>query len=135
MKEIPWKTLTILVVDDEPAQLRLYTHAVKMLGVKRIVTAEDGADALAKVNLLNGNVDVVITDVDMPTMNGIEFVKELRAHSDLRTSKIPVLVITNHRESTVVTQAAELAIQGFLIKPITEAMLKLRIAKALTRRG
>jgi len=135
MEEIPWKSLTVLVVDDEPAQLRLYVHAIKMLGVKRIATAQDGADALAKVNLLNGNVDVVITDVDMPTLDGIELVKTLRAHSDPKTSKIPVLVITNHRESEVVKEAAKLDIQGFLVKPITEATLKLRIAKALIRRG
>jgi len=133
MVEIPWKSLTVLVADDEPAQLRLYAHAVKLLGVKKVLTAADGADALSQINMMNGRVHIVITDVDMPTVNGLEFVKKLRAHPDSKTAAIPVIVVTSHRDSAIVREAATLGIQGFLAKPISEAMLKSRMTKALQR--
>ncbi|MES9959561.1 MAG: response regulator [Sedimenticola sp.] len=104
-------------MDDEPFIRRVTVQVLKPLGISGVLEAENGADA--KNILAQNDVDVLITDIQMPRMNGLELVKQIRlgktgAKPDLRT-----IVVTSFSTMEVVTASLALDVNGFLVKPIS----------------
>ncbi len=109
----------ILIVDDVLVmRLRLRTQ-LEDSGFM-VFEAEDGEKALAFLEY-NPDIHLIITDVSMPVMDGIEFIRRLRKSSEY--SAIPVIVCTAKGEFSVVRQAKQLGVQGFLVKPIAKPTL------------
>ncbi len=131
MATIDWKSLNILIVDDDKAQRRLQELILNQMGVQKVRPAKNGLSAL--IELASGEMlfDLVISDLDMPTMNGFDFVEKLRNGPDNINSNIPVIIATSHREHDNVQKALKLGVQGFLAKPINEAKLRMAITRAL----
>ena len=112
--------LTLLVVEDDEIHAMNVERAFRRsTAVARVVTARDGVEAL---DLLRGGEaatddTLVLLDINMPRMNGIEFLREVRADPALRS--LPVVVLTTSDDERDKVDAYELNVAGYLLKPVT----------------
>jgi two-component system, chemotaxis family, chemotaxis protein CheY len=111
--------LKILVVDDSPTTRRFIKTTLIALGYHDISEADDGVEAL-KI-LKSTHLDMVITDWNMPNMNGIELSGQIRNDSTL--SDIPIVMVTTKSEKEDIKKAAKLKINGYIVKPFNAAGL------------
>jgi EAL domain-containing protein (putative c-di-GMP-specific phosphodiesterase class I) len=116
-----------LVVDDDPAVLRLHAHALKSAGFA-VESAGDGRAALEA--LAQGSFDVILSDIDMPGMTGIQLLERVRAH-DL---DVPVLIITGSPSVETAAAAMEHGALRYLVKPVEMQALKKVAADAVRLR-
>lgn len=127
-------SLRILIVDDSPA-MRAYirrTMQLASLPVKSVFEAGNGADALEIVERENrdpNRLDLIFADLNMPVMNGEEFVEKLRA--DERDAKVPVLIISTDATQKRVLRLRELGAQGYISKPCQPEMIRLKVEQIL----
>ena len=124
-------TISIMIIDDEPFMRKLLTRLLEEIGIKEIFTAEHGADALNKLAATPLLPSVVICDLEMPGIDGFEFVKKLRAAKDNKFKDLPVLIVTGHSDPESVKSAVNAGIHGYLAKPVSRSGLEKRIATAL----
>jgi two-component system, chemotaxis family, chemotaxis protein CheY len=115
--------MKFLVVDDSPTMRRIVNNTLKGLGYSDIVEAEDGKEALAK--LFAGPVDFIITDWNMPNMNGLEFVQAVR--EDDKLSSIPILMVTTRGNKQDILDAMQAKVNSYVIKPFTPPVIKEKI--------
>ncbi|RLA71508.1 MAG: response regulator [Epsilonproteobacteria bacterium] len=108
--------LNVLVVDDDMINRMLLKALLKKNArVSTVIEAENGSDALEKAKN-NKNIDIILLDVMMPILNGVEFLKIFR--SDMVNSHIPVVVLTT--DDTRKTEVFDNGANDFLRKPIIE---------------
>jgi len=122
--------MKILVVDDFPTMRRIIRNLLKQLGYSNVVEADDGSTALAK--LQQERFDLIISDWNMPTMNGLELLKNVRENEELR--HIPFLMVTADAERDHVMQAVEAGVSSYIVKPFTAAKLKEKM-EAIVRKS
>ncbi len=123
------KDMKILVVDDFSTMRRIIKNLLRDLGFTNIVEADDGATALPI--LKSGGIDFLVTDWNMPKMNGIDLLKHVRADPELR--HIPILMVTAEAKREQIIAAAQAGVNGYIIKPFTAGVLKEKIAKIFER--
>ncbi len=121
--------LNFLVVDDFPTMRRIIRNLLKELGYSNVDEAEDGSVALKK--LRNGNFDFVISDWNMPVMDGMELLKSIRA--DAALSKLPVLMVTAEAKKENIIEAAQSGASGYVVKPFSVSTLDEKINKILDK--
>ena len=114
-----------LVVDDFSTMRRIVRNLLKELGYSNVDEAEDGAMALSK--LKNETFDFVISDWNMPVMNGLDMLKSIRA--DAALAKLPVLMVTAEAKKENIIAAAQAGANGYVVKPFTAATLDEKLAK------
>jgi len=115
-----------LVVDDSSTMRRIIRNTLAKVGHTNITEAEDGKDALAK---MDDSIDIVVTDWNMPVMDGLEFVKALRAGS---YKQVPILMVTTNAAKDDVIQALKAGVNNYVVKPMTPETLEEKI-KAVTK--
>jgi len=125
------KNIKILVVDDFSTMRRIIKNLLKDLGFTNIQEADDGNTALPM--LKQGAFDLVVTDWNMPGMQGIDLLKAIRADRNLK--HIPVLMVTAEAKKEQIIAAAQAGVNGYVIKPFTAATLKEKLAKIFERLG
>ena len=109
--------LKILLVDDNPHMRMLLTQILRAIDVRHVHEASDGAEAL---QIMRGtNIDIVITDLTMQPLDGIDFVNLLRNSPDSPNQMCPVIMITGHSTQRRVTEARDAGVNEFLAKPLT----------------
>ncbi len=114
-----------LVVDDFSTMRRIVRNLLKELGYANVDEAEDGAMALSK--LKNDHFDFVISDWNMPVMDGLEMLKNIRADAALST--LPVLMVTAEAKKENIIAAAQAGASGYVVKPFTAATLDEKLTK------
>ncbi|WP_333841888.1 chemotaxis response regulator CheY [Pelomicrobium sp.] len=114
-----------LVVDDFSTMRRIVKNLLKELGFNNVEEAEDGAEALAKLRV--GDFDFVISDWNMPNMDGLALLKEVRA--DSRLKDLPVLMVTAEATKDNIITAAQAGASGYVVKPFTAATLGEKLEK------
>ena len=114
-----------LVVDDFSTMRRIIRNLLKELGYTNVDEAEDGAQALSK--LKNDKYDFVVSDWNMPNMDGLTMLKHIR--SDEVLSSIPVLMVTAEAKRENIIEAAKAGASGYVVKPFTAATLDEKLAK------
>ena len=119
------KNLKILVVDDFPTMRRIIRNLLKDLGYENVDEAEDGAMGLEK--LRNGSFDFVVSDWNMPNLDGLEMLKQIRADANL--AKLPVLMVTAEAKKENIIAAAQAGASGYVVKPFTAATLEEKLNK------
>jgi two-component system chemotaxis response regulator CheY len=119
--------LRILAVDDSPTMRRIIVNTLKRAGFNNVTEAADGKDALAKMNI--EKFDFVITDWNMPNMDGLTFVRALRA--DEETKSLPVLMVTSHPVKDDIIEALKFGVKNYIVKPFTPNTIKDKISQIL----
>jgi two-component system OmpR family response regulator len=119
---------TILIIDDEPGVRDLLKDALGNVGYQ-VECATNGAEGLDQ--LRRRSADLCIVDINMPTMNGYEFLEKLRAHD----TKTPVLMLTARNSSDDVEKGLRFGADDYVRKPFNLEELLLRVAAILRRTG
>lgn len=114
-----------LVVDDFSTMRRIVRNLLKELGYTNVDEAEDGAMALTK--LRSEQFDFVISDWNMPIMDGLTMLQTIRA--DAALSKLPVLMVTAEAKKENIIAAAQAGANGYVVKPFTAATLDEKLTK------
>ena len=123
------KSMKILVVDDFPTMRRIVRNLLKELGYANVDEAEDGQAGLSR--LQGGGFDFVISDWNMPNMDGLEMLKRIRADASL--SHLPVLMVTAESKKENIIAAAQAGASGYVVKPFTAATLDEKLSKILEK--
>lgn len=125
--------MKILIVDDCQTTRKLLTLYLKVKGFE-VVSAENGLDAIEK--LASHEVNLILSDLNMPFMDGIELIKTLKA--DPNMSHIPVLMVTTEADPEEKQKAMEAGASEYLVKPVTAEMVTQsikNILKEMFKRG
>jgi len=120
-----------LIVDDFSTMRRIVRGLLKEIGCNNAEEAEDGAVAL---NMLKtSKFDFVVSDINMPNMNGFELLKNVRSDEALKT--IPFLMVTAEAKKDDIVQAAQGGASGYIVKPFTKATLEEKVQKIMAKQG
>jgi two-component system chemotaxis response regulator CheY len=124
--------LKLLVVDDSSTMRRIIKNTLARLGYKDVLEGEDG---LQGWNVLNENPDLgmLITDWNMPEMNGLELVKKVRA--DARFKDLPIIMVTTEGGKAEVITALKAGVNNYIVKPFTPQVLKEKLAAVMGIEG
>lgn len=121
--------LKFLIVDDFSTMRRIVRNLLKEAGYTSAEEAEDGVIALQK--LRSAAFDFVVSDINMPNMNGFELLKQIRADAALKA--LPVLMITAEARKEDIVLAAQSGASGYIVKPFTKAVLEEKVGKILQK--
>lgn len=122
--------IKVLVVDDFPTMRRIVKNLLKQLGFENIDEAEDGMAALSK--LKNGGYGLVVSDWNMPNMEGIDLLRAVRAEAVVKD--IPFLMVTAEAEKEKVIEAIKAGVDNYIVKPFTAEVLKEKLEKIAERK-
>jgi two-component system chemotaxis response regulator CheY len=127
------ETLTVLAIDDDSDFRELLTRALKKAGFRNVIVTASARTALDFLKNGDEPVSIILLDLDMPDMNGVAFLRKLRADAEQRVAGIPVIVVTAHDSSDVEEGIRPFGIHGFLPKPPDATGLRTAILGALQR--
>lgn len=128
--------LHFLIVDDFSTMRRIIAGLLKELGYTKISEAEDGEKALLllRSSARAGNdIDFVISDWNMPIMDGLTLLQKVRASSDL--NDMPFLMVTAEAKKENILAAAQAGADGYIVKPFNAATLQEKLNKVMTKKG
>src|SRR5450759_2367678 len=121
--------MRILIVDDSATMRRIIIHALSKAGYHDCVEAVNGREGVER--LTTTDIDVVITDWNMPGMSGIDFIRSIR--SNTATKDLPVLMVTNPAAKDDIVEALRAGVNGYVVKPFTPETIKEKIEAMLAR--
>lgn len=124
------RELVVLVIDDNVGMRSIMTEVLRALGFTAIQLADDAVEAQKLLPQIQP--DLIITDIKMPVIDGITFVRTLRADESNPSSEAPIIVVTGHPEESYVKACIAAGVDQFLVKPITAKALAERIQRALS---
>lgn len=120
--------MRILVVDDDKTTRKILSLYLKGKGYE-VVTAENGLDALEKMG--TDNINLVVTDMNMPFMDGIELTKTLKA--DANWEHVPILMVTTEADEEEKKRAAAAGVDDYLVKPANAEQITSSVKKILKK--
>ncbi len=123
------KNIKILIVDDFSTMRRIIKNLLRDLGFTNTSEADDGLTALPM--LQSGNFELLVTDWNMPGMQGIDLLKAVRADPNL--AHLPVLMVTAEQKKEQIIEAAKAGVNGYIVKPFTAQTLKEKLEKIFER--
>lgn len=124
--------ITALIVDDSSVMRKIVERSLRQAGVEleKVVEASNGAEALAALS--SCKPDLILCDINMPVMDGLEFVKE--AHKMDTTKDIPIVMITTEGSESHVVQALTAGARGYIRKPFTPDQVKEHVLPVLGKK-
>ena len=120
--------MRFLAVDDSPTMLRIIVNTLRRLGYREVEQAYNGIEALQK--LKKGGIDLVITDWNMPEMDGLTLVKAMREDPELKD--VPVLMVTTRNVKQDIVEAVKAGACSYIVKPFTPQILREKIEQVLS---
>jgi len=120
--------LKLLVVDDSSTMRRIIKNTLVRLGHKDILEGGDGIEGWNALNT-NPDIDMLITDWNMPEMNGLELVKKVRA--DSRFMDLPIIMVTTEGGKAEVITALKAGVNNYIVKPFTPQVLKEKLGAVM----
>ena len=121
--------MKFLIVDDFSTMRRIVRGLLKEIGYTNADEAEDGSVAL---NMLkNAKYDFVVSDINMPVMNGFELLSAVKADDNLK--HLPVLMVTAEARKEDIVRAAKDGAAGYIVKPFTKATLEEKVQKIMQK--
>ncbi len=123
--------MKVLIVDDFSTMRRIIKNLLRDLGFTNTFEADDGSTALPM--LKDGSFEFVVTDWNMPIMQGIDLLKEIR--KDPKLKHLPVLMVTAEAKREQIIEAAQAGVNGYIVKPFTAGTLKEKLDKVFERLG
>lgn len=120
---------TIMIVDDSPTVLKFVSYSLKNSGFK-VITAMDGMDALEKLAALNQAIDMVITDLNMPNMDGYELISTLRRND--KFDGMPIIILSSEEDDSDKRMGEDVGADSYLTKPFKSSVLLYEVSKFLS---
>lgn len=124
--------MKLLVVDDSSTMRRIIKNTLARLGYKDVLEGADGVEGWNALDA-NPNVDMLITDWNMPEMNGLELVKKVRA--DERFADLPIIMVTTEGGKAEVITALKAGVNNYIVKPFTPQVLKEKLGAVIGVEG
>ncbi|MDQ7053616.1 MAG: response regulator [candidate division KSB1 bacterium] len=121
------QNIRFLAVDDSPTMRRIIVNTLKRIGFNNISEASNGKEALAKI--YSEKVDFVITDWNMPEMNGLELIKAIKTDDSLKN--LPILMVTTRGVKDDIVEAMKAGVSSYIVKPFSPQTLKEKIEQIL----
>ena len=123
------KKLKVLIVDDSAVMRKIVERALRQAGLEitEVLEASNGAEGLVQVE--KGSLDMILSDINMPVMDGLEFLKNLATMESAKG--VPVVMITTEGSEARVVEALSAGARGYLRKPFTPEQVKERVAPLL----
>ncbi|MBB5021430.1 chemotaxis response regulator CheY [Desulfurispira natronophila] len=121
------KDIKIITVDDSSTMRRIIKNTLTRLGFKDIIEADNGVTGLAALG--EHKVDLIITDWNMPEMDGLQFVKAIRSNEEYK--HLPILMITTEAAKEDILEALRTGVNNYIVKPFTPETLEEKITKVL----
>ncbi|MEA1973280.1 MAG: response regulator [Candidatus Cloacimonadota bacterium] len=121
--------MRFLVVDDSPTMRRIVVNTLKRIGYRDIVDAEHGQEAL-DILKTDESISFIITDWNMPVMDGLHFVQAVRSNDNFK--KLPILMVTTRSVKEDIIEAMKAGVNNYVVKPFTPDILKDKIDKILS---
>ena len=121
----------VLVVEDNDFIRELVVTMLREIGFRDIAQARDGHDALSQIE--TADPGLIICDISMQPMDGLEFVETLRQHSWPHAAEVPVIFLTSHTEAPIVKRAFKLGVEAYVVKPVQKKQLEVRVMTTLER--
>jgi two-component system, chemotaxis family, chemotaxis protein CheY len=122
--------MKFLVVDDSVTMRRIIMNALQRIGYNDILEATDGREALGR---FDESIGFIITDWNMPNMNGVEFTRAVRAKPEGHS--VPIMMVTTRGAREDIVAAVEAGVNNYILKPFTPSVLKEKIDRLLTSTG
>ncbi|HOP06940.1 MAG TPA: response regulator [candidate division Zixibacteria bacterium] len=119
---------TIMIVDDSPTLVKFVAFSLKQSGYE-VITACDGMDAVEKLSNQGGRVDLVITDLNMPNLDGYGLISTLRANEMHRET--PIIILSSESEDSDIDRGMEVGATSYLVKPFKSSLLLEEVSKFL----
>lgn len=120
--------MKFLVVDDSSTMRRIIKNTLVRIGHTDVIEAEDGVEGW-KMLEDNSDVEVLITDWNMPNMNGLELVQKVRAEA--KYADLPIIMVTTEGGKTEVITALKAGVNNYIVKPFTPPVLKEKLEAVL----
>ncbi|ADR34569.1 response regulator receiver protein [Sulfuricurvum kujiense DSM 16994] len=120
--------MKLLVVDDSSTMRRIIKNTLSRLGYEDVLEGEDGVQGWSVLNE-NPDMGMLITDWNMPEMNGLELVKKVRA--DARFADLPIIMVTTEGGKAEVITALKAGVNNYIVKPFTPQVLKEKLSAVL----
>ena len=131
MMEPDAAAVRVLVVEDNDFIRELVVTMLREIGFRDIAQARDGHDALSQIE--TADPGLIICDISMQPMDGLEFVETLRQHSWPHAAEVPVIFLTSHTEAAIVKRAFKLGVEAYVVKPVQKKQLEVRVMTTLER--
>lgn len=122
-------TVRVLLIEDNDFMRATVASMLRDIGFRDITEAGDGHDALRQLELANPGV--IICDIEMEPMDGLQFVEALRQHAWPRAREIPIVFLTVHTEAPIVKRAVKLGVEAYVLKPVQKKQLEARVVTVL----
>jgi two-component system chemotaxis response regulator CheY len=119
--------LKVLIVDDQTSVRQMTRLALEQVGVRHVHEAENGATAFRQATIQP--LDLIISDFNMPEMDGLGLLRAVRGHQAIR--KLPFILLTGRGDRELVMKAAQAGVNNYLVKPFTPQVLKEKIEQVL----
>ncbi len=126
---VDYQSFGVVAIEDQAFVRKAIVQLLGQIGFGRIGEAEDGESGLRECRRLNP--DVVVCDIEMRPVNGLDFLTRMRACTEIRNPRTPVIFLTKHDESEIVKQAMSLGVNAFVVKPPSLSALRERIDRFL----
>jgi two-component system chemotaxis response regulator CheY len=123
---------TILVVDDSPTIVKFVSFSLRNGGYK-VVTACDGMDAIERISRMTENVHLIITDLNMPNMDGYRFIATLRQNEQYRET--PIIILSSEGSDDDRERGMAVGATSYLVKPFNSSVLLCEVQKVLPSRA
>ncbi len=120
-------SIKVLIVDDFATMRRILKNILKQLGFKNLLEADDGTTALEVLE--RNEVDLVISDWNMPKMTGLELLKSVRASE--KYAKVPFLMVTAEAQKQNVIEAVQAGVSNYVVKPFTAEGISAKLERIL----
>lgn len=119
--------LKVLVVDDQNSVRQMTRMTLEQIGVRHIHEAENGQEAMNTASLQP--LDLIISDYNMPVMDGLNFLRAVRGHPASR--RVPFILLTGRGDRELVVKAAQAGVNNYLVKPFTAEILRQKIEQVI----
>ncbi len=133
MADDEFAALNVMVIEDEAFTQEVVSNILQTFGVNSVIVCENGADALTRLAGAEAKIDIAVCDIEMPEMNGYEFVRKVRFGAVPGYKDLPVIMLTGKDTDKNVQSARIHKIDGFLVKPAKAEPLKAAIRRVLDR--
>lgn len=121
----------VLIVDDQLTMREVTRLALQEMGVRHILDAENGKYAMQVAT--TQPLDLIISDFNMPEMDGLELLRAVRGHPAVR--KLPFILVTGRGDNALVITAAKAGVNNYIVKPFTSGMLREKIEAVVGKLG